>query len=175
MKLGLKRNEVKLIPHDEEWAVEFLRIQKQIKKALNMDEAAIQHIGSAAIKEINAKPVIDILLGVENINQVEAETFKALQKIGFYRLKVERENEVVLAKFTDNTFLEKTHYIHMTDINEEKWRNLLYFRDALNRNVQLRQEYERLKLALMEKKGMEIIKYTDEKESFVNKVLFTKE
>ncbi|WP_179134495.1 GrpB family protein [Oceanobacillus timonensis] len=174
MHLGLKRNEVKLVPHDEEWSAEFVCIQEQIKNVLNVDEETIQHIGSTAIQDISAKPVIDILLGVENIHQVEAKTFKGLQTIGFYRLKVERENEIILAKFTDGTFLEKTHYIHMTDINGVKWRNLLYFRDALNADAPLRREYEHLKQALMTKKGMEIIKYTDEKESFVNKVLSMK-
>lgn len=171
MRLGLKRDEVKLVPHDEAWTMEFLSVQKQVQDALGIDGEAVQHIGSTAIKEIKAKPIIDILLGVENISQVEAETFQVLQAIGFYRLKVEREQEIVLARFTDNTFLEKTHYIHMTDINGEKWRKLLYFRDALNADASLRQEYERLKRALAEKKGMEIIKYTNEKESFVKKVL----
>ena len=77
--------------------------------------------------------------------------FKSLQEISFYRLRVELENEIVLAKFDNNeTFDIKTHIIHMIDYEGEKWNDLISFRDKLNASVELRKEYEELKVSFIQ-------------------------
>ena len=81
-----------------------------------------------------AKPIIDILVGIDDISKVDKAIFKQLQSIGFLRLRVERPGEIVLAKFTDETYEVKTHFIHMVDFEEELWCNQLFFRDYLNSN-----------------------------------------
>ena len=60
-------------------------------------------------------------MGVDDINSVDKEFFQGLKKAGFLRLRVERPNEIVLAKFTDDTYEEKTHFIHLVDYNKGLW------------------------------------------------------
>lgn len=43
----------------------FIQEQERIRVTLRVDSTAIQHIGSTAISDIYAKPIIDIMIGVE--------------------------------------------------------------------------------------------------------------
>lgn len=170
MRLGLKRNEVRLVPHDHQWQDEFKEVKKVLVRQTSLTENQIQHIGSTAIKEIKAKPIVDLLVGIPSIDIALAKLETELRATGFYRLKVKRPNEIVFAKFTDQTFEIKTHYIHLVKINGELWHDLIFFRDYLNKNAQARSEYEQIKLAYIKETSEGIEDYTNSKESFVKKV-----
>ncbi|MBO1912049.1 GrpB family protein, partial [Microvirga sp. 3-52] len=116
MILGLGKGEIKLVEPQVGWEDEFLKTQQEIHKATSIDVNRIEHIGSTSIKGIKAKPMIDVAIGVDDINNIPSHIFKSLQEISFYRLRVVLENEIVLAKFDNNeTFDVKTHIIHMVD------------------------------------------------------------
>lgn len=83
MDLGLAKNEVRLLPYSTEWKKEFKRVKTEIMTATGFEEKRIEHIGSTAIYNLPAKPVIDLLVGVDNIKNVDKSLFKELQKIGF--------------------------------------------------------------------------------------------
>jgi len=167
MELGLKRNEVRLVEHSQEWKNNFLEVKQEIINATGISENRIEHIGSTAIKGISAKPIIDIAIGVDDLKNVEKAIFQGLKEIGFLRLRVERPNEIVLAKFTDKTFDKKTHYIHLVEYEGGLWKNLLFFRDYLNANQAVREAYEQLKKTFLEESSGGINEYTDYKEEFV--------
>lgn len=141
MKLGLTKDEVKLVPYDNEWENEFLRVKKEIIKHTNLNDTSIQHIGSTSIVGILAKPILDMVVGVDDINDVEKKIISGLKKEGFLRLAVERPAEIIFAKFVDDTYQVKTHYIHLVDYNKKLWNNLIFFRDYLNSNEAERNEY----------------------------------
>ena len=65
---------------------------------------------------------------------------------------MERPGEIVLAKFTDETYEVKTHFIHMVDFEKELWRNQLFFRDYLNSNEKAREEYMNIKSTVQNKR-----------------------
>lgn len=173
MELGLEKNEVKLFPYTAEWKKEFNRVKQQIIVVTGLGENRIQHIGSTAITNMPAKPIIDILVGVDDIAKVDRSLFKALQKIGFLRLRVERPGEIVLAKFTDDTYEVKTHFIHMVEFENELWKNQLFFHNYLNSNAKARDEYRMIKVNSAKLKDININLYTDLKEPFV-KSIFSK-
>ena len=176
MILGLKRDEIKIVEPQEGWQEEFQNTQKEIHEITGIAINRIEHIGSTSIRGIKAKPIIDFAVGVDDINNVPSHIFKSLQEISFYRLRVELENEIVLAKFDNNeTFDIKTHIIHMVDYKGEKWNDLISFRDKLNSSVELRREYEELKVNYIENETGKMDDYTNYKESFILKVLQKKE
>lgn len=170
MILGLKKNEVKLVPYDNEWKNEFIRVRSVIIEHTNIQCDRIQHIGSTSIEGIQAKPVIDILMGVDNINNISDSFLKAMRKADFYRLRVERPAEIVFAKFTDDAFEIKTHIVHLVNYQEEKWCDLLFFKDYLNENEGVKREYEKLKLNFLNSNLQGIDEYTSYKEQFVQSV-----
>jgi GrpB-like predicted nucleotidyltransferase (UPF0157 family) len=83
LKLGLTKDEVKLVPYDNEWENEFLRVKKEIIKHTNLNDASIQHIGSTSIVGIMAKPILDMVVGVDDINDVDKKIIMRLLKIIF--------------------------------------------------------------------------------------------
>ncbi|WP_277584387.1 GrpB family protein [Psychrobacillus antarcticus] len=173
MEIGLAKNEVKLYAYTEEWQNEFRKVKQQIMDVTGLEAERIQHIGSTAIKDMPAKPIIDLLVGVDDLAKIEKTLFKELQNIGFLRLRVERADEIVLAMFTDDTYEVKTHFIHMVDFDKELWRNQLFFRDYLNSNVEAREEYRKIKTTSAKQEDININTYTDLKEPFV-KSIFTR-
>lgn len=170
MKLGLKNNEVVIVPYDKEWKGEFNKTKTQIMQYTNLKPEQIEHIGSTSIEGIRAKPIIDILIGVENLTTLDKPFFKNLQQAGFYKLKVERPNEIVCAKFTDETFEIKTHFIHIVELEKEKWNQMLFFRDYLNANQDMKEQYENLKESFFNTGLKGINSYTDYKEKFVQTI-----
>ncbi len=104
----------------------------------------IEHIGSTAIKNIVVKPILDLVVGVDEIENVDKSFFRGLKEAGFLKLKVERPNEIVIAKFTDDTLEEKTHFIYLVEYNNELWKNLIFFSNYLNSNETAREHYREL-------------------------------
>lgn len=170
MELGTERNKVRLVEYDSAWADEFNKVKENLLERTSLTDHQIDHIGSTAIKEMKAKPIIDILAGIESVASDTSQLEKELRACGFYRLRVERPNEIVFAKFTDKTFEIRTHYIHLTDLNSDLWHNLIFFRDYLNSHEVARKEYERIKLNFVSSNRDGIEEYTNIKESFVKDI-----
>ena len=80
--LGLDRKSVGLVPHRKEWKTLFEREKKLLRSALGDYARAIEHIGSTAIPDIFAKPIIDILVGVNDLSGVE-KYLPRLAQIGY--------------------------------------------------------------------------------------------
>lgn len=170
MELGLKKNEVRLVPFSELWQSEFIRVKQEIIKHTNINEHCIEHIGSTAILNMMAKPILDIVIAVEDINKLDEFLLGGLKEAGFLRLRVERPNEIVFAKFTDHTYEVKTHYIHLVQKEGELWNNLIFFRDYLNLHQDAREDYQQIKLSFVQTRDRGIEEYTNLKEKFVKSI-----
>ncbi|WP_226675258.1 GrpB family protein [Mesobacillus jeotgali] len=170
MRLGLKKDEVRLDAYNPEWRNEFDRVKNAIIENTNIADHRIEHIGSTAIIGMDAKPIIDILVGVDDISNFDERIVSGLKNIGFLRLKVQRPGEIVFARFTDEAYTVKTHFIHLAAYQKEFWNNLVFFRDYLNSNEDARLEYLKVKKAYLKMSSTGINDYTDHKEEFVKKI-----
>ncbi|WJT10493.1 GrpB family protein [Vibrio harveyi] len=171
MKLGLANHKVDVVKHDPAWRQEFARSRSELALVTEIPPTQIEHIGSTAILDMPAKPIIDIVLGIEHFPHVSPKLIDALKSVGFLRLKVEKQDEIVFAKFTDDSYQVKTHYLHLTQYQGQLWRDWIQFRDRLNGNAELRSEYLALKFSLVKQDEITIEKYTDAKTSLVRKVI----
>lgn len=170
MQLGLLRDEVRFVEYSSEWKKEFFKVKQEILTFTSIPESRIEHIGSTAIKEMLAKPILDIVIGVDNLTSVSENLFQGFKQAGFLRLRVQRPNEIILAKFTDETYQVKTHYVHLVEYNQDLWNNLIFFRDYLNTNETARNHYKEIKLKFIEEINSGIVEYTDYKEWFVKEI-----
>ncbi len=170
MNLGLKNNEVRLVEYSPKWKDEFERSKNLILDHTHIPENRIEHIGSTSIIGMLAKPIIDIVIGVDDLEKVDKTLFKELEKAGFFRLKVNRPNEIVLAKFLDESYKVKTHFIHLVEYKKDLWHNLIFFRDYLNSNKEAREKYLDIKKKYVSKSSTGIIDYTNYKENFVKEI-----
>lgn len=81
-----------------------------------------------------------------------------------------RPNEIVLAKFLDESYKVKTHFIHLVEYKKDLWHNLIFFRDYLNSNKEAREKYLDIKKKYVSKSSTGIIDYTNYKENFVKEI-----
>lgn len=80
MNLGLKNNEVRLVEYSPKWRDEFERSKNLILDHTHIPENRIEHIGSTSIIGMSAKPIIDIVIGVDDLEKVDKTLFKDFVK-----------------------------------------------------------------------------------------------
>ncbi len=167
--IGLKRGTVKLLYHDTRWDHFAAETISRIKGIFGKSAVDVQHVGSTAVKSIKAKPIVDIAVGVKDLNY--AKRFIALMEKNNYRYKdIGRDCELF---FSGGDFENDTRncHIHVVEIRSKEWANYITFRDYLNDNINIAKEYESLKLSLCEKFSEDRESYTAGKESFIKMAL----
>ena len=148
--IGLKRGTIKLCNHEKEWELEAQRTIFHLHKILGAVAMDIQHVGSTSIPTIKAKPIIDIVVVVDNFKDVltlEGE----LKKNGFYyRPNVKIKDQLLFAcgSYYDGTGDLQTHFIHVVLADSMEWINYINFRDYLNKKPRVAKAYEDLKISL---------------------------
>lgn len=142
---GMRKDELRLLPHDPAWKDDFLAEKNRIADVLGDPFVRIEHVGSTSIPTVYAKPILDIaiLCGEKGIEPV-VQTLLGLgymyrgqfdDEIGHYYAILDREN-VRLCQA--HIFTEAT----------ADWHAKLRFRDVLRQNVELAREYNDYKLGL---------------------------
>jgi GrpB-like predicted nucleotidyltransferase (UPF0157 family) len=167
LELGLHRNKVKLLPHNSNWNNLFIQEKNNIEKVLG-DEFTIEHIGSTAVPNIHAKPIIGILVGCEKeIDQ--KNIIKKLARIGYkiHKKEAEAEPTFFIKALGENSFF----HLHLTVKNSLQWSQALGFRDCLIKNPDLAKEYEILKIELAKKYPNDRKSYKEGKQNFITNIL----
>lgn len=169
MSLGLKRGTVQLQPHDKQWENMATQTIEKLKSVLGKDAIDIQHIGSTAITTIKAKPIIDIVVGVDDFKRVMLHNEQLQQEGIFYRgSDVEHQLLYVMGNMENDT---RTHHIHIVKWNGSEWKNYIYFRDYLNANENVALQYQQLKEKLQSKYAADRVAYTNGKQEMINIIL----
>lgn len=81
--IGLKRGSVALYKHEKQWETEAQNTIERLKNILGDIIQDIQHVGSTSIQSIKAKPIIDIAVAVDDLNNV-LKFENELRENGFY-------------------------------------------------------------------------------------------
>ena len=164
--LGLENNLVRLIEYTPLWADLCREEEERIMAAVSHLIIDLQHIGSTAIPGIKAKPILDMMAGVAQLEK--ALLCKApLEAIGYdYIAHADIANDYVFGKG-----VARTHYLHVVEYGGAKWTNHLCFRNRLRNDPELAQAYEKLKEELSRKFGDSHAKYHDAKSKFISEVV----
>lgn len=158
---------VHLEPYNPVWKTIFERDADSIRSAISKYAINIQHVGSTSIEGLDAKPVIDIAIGVESFDCID-DIATLLQPLGYLRLRVRIHGKVVFARDTE---AGRTHYLHVETYNGDHWHDHLLFRDYLRAHPEALESYRQLKRDLAKEFGADVGSYTDRKKLFVDEVL----
>jgi GrpB-like predicted nucleotidyltransferase (UPF0157 family) len=165
-------DELAIVPYDPAWPRLFEVERALLERVLApWSESGIHHVGSTAIPGIAAKPIIDIIAGVRDLEEARA-AFAPLRQHSYHHAP----HRPSIAHHFDKPMLRslpQTYALHLTEPGSDLWRERLAFRDALRGDPELVAEYEALKLRLAEEHGTDIAAYTSGKRSFVADVLAT--
>ncbi|MBV8477156.1 MAG: GrpB family protein [Acidobacteria bacterium] len=174
----LKENIV-IAPYDARWPEMFRQEVAHLRAVLPAELVGrIEHYGSTAVPGLAAKPVVDVLIEVTDLDATRTRIAPILASEGyeyFWRPTFGDDVPPWYAWFIkrDRPGGERTHHLHMiTTAPEfaEHWR-ALDFRDYLCRHVEVAREYEALKYRLAAEHTHERIAYTRAKSEFIAKVM----
>lgn len=164
---------VEVVPHNPEWQREFHKESQLILAAFHDNSTnsgdnplitAIHHIGSTSIPHIYAKPIIDILVEVTDIEGVDAYNpqmialgYEAMGEFGipgrrYFRKEI---NQV------------RTHHVHIFATGSKHVTRHLKFRDYMIAHPQQALAYSNLKRDLAQKFPHDIEAYMDGKNGFI--------
>ena len=167
--LGLKRGTVDLLPHNPLWEDIAAETIKLLKSLLNDVAVDIQHVGSTSIRNICAKPIIDIAVGVNMLDSIKPY-IELLKKNGIIFRK-EDVKEQLLFVIGDFEKEFRTHHIHVVEWNSIAWNNYINFRDYLNAFPEYAKEYDDLKKKLALEFADNRGNYTAGKQEFIDRIL----
>jgi GrpB-like predicted nucleotidyltransferase (UPF0157 family)/predicted kinase len=160
------REAVDLVPYDPTWIEQFEAERARIAVALGDLATAIHHVGSTAIPGLDAKPIIDTMVGVRHLDDA-ALCIGPLQALGYAFIDYPQN--------VDRRFFRKglprTHHLHIVAEGSQSLVDHLDFRDALRADPSLRQQYQELKHALARDHRNDRARYSELKGAFVHKVL----
>lgn len=127
----------------------------------------INHIGSTSVKGLIAKPIVDILLELQQGYDRKA-VMQILQNQGWLVMaENHRENTIDLNKgYTPEGFAERVYHLHVKPASD--WGEL-YFRDYLQEHPDVARAYGELKLSLKEKFTHDLDAYTNAKSDFIQR------
>lgn len=167
--LGLQRGTVRLEPYNPEWRELFETEKSALKEVLSDKFVAAEHVGSTAIPGMKAKPILDLMLAILDLENWEWVK-EPLAKVGYeFRRDFRKEQGHIL--FVKGPEENRTHYLKITELHSDFWNEHILFRDYLINNSQYREKYQDLKEKLFDEYAGNREPYTRDKEEFVRKII----
>ncbi len=162
--------ELVLSEYQPQWTANFSAAAAEVEAVFSAVPAFIEHIGSTSILGMCAKPVIDMLLGVECLSCVEPRV-PDLAKLG-YKYRPEYESEIPERRYFVRPagLLPRVH-LHVVEVGSRIWRQHLVLRDALRTEPSLAVQYAQLKRELAVSHSHDKAAYTKAKAPFIAQVL----
>lgn len=154
--------------YNPEWSKMFAK-EKQVLSAILPNPVRIEHIGSTSIEGLGAKPVIDIMIGLNDFSTVD--TLIPHIKSVAYNYVSEFESQMPYRRFfTKDSNGVRTHHIHMVEANTEFWHRHLAFRDYLRAHVVDKDAYYKLKKELFLLEWRDTSEYAQAKTFFIRNI-----
>jgi GrpB-like predicted nucleotidyltransferase (UPF0157 family) len=165
--MGLKVGIVKLEEYNPKWKDMYLEEKENLKDMFGDIALAIEHIGSTSIEGLSAKPIIDIAVGVKSLSDFDKVKEKFMKEP--YSVKEDSTvGEILVRKGNEDN---RTHFIHVMEIDSDRYIESILYRDYLRKHDWALKEYEDLKKDLSIKYQNDRKMYTASKNDFIKKII----
>ncbi len=166
--IGLKRGIVELKPYNPQWEELYNQESELISTTISDFLVDIQHIGSTAIPDIVSKPIIDIAVALDSLENIE-RIIAPLEKIGFiYRGEQGIPDRHLFVKGGEDF---RTHHLHVMNNTHYEWKKHIAFRDYLRTHPKEAKQYSDLKKSLEQQFKEDRESYTESKSEFIAGIL----
>jgi GrpB-like predicted nucleotidyltransferase (UPF0157 family) len=155
---------IRIAPYDPEWPARFDRERDLLHSVIGpWVVGEIHHVGSTAVPGLDAKPIIDILIGVEDLATSRA-CFEPLAELEYLYAPYLPEEMHWFCKPDPS---RRTHHLHLVPRHLPRYRDELAFRDHLRSNPEKARDYAELKYQLAKRFECDRGAYTDAKADFI--------
>jgi GrpB-like predicted nucleotidyltransferase (UPF0157 family) len=159
---------IRIVVYDARWPARFEREMLLLDDAIGpWIVGGIHHVGSTAVPNLDSKPIIDILVGVEDLT-VSCACFEPL--IGLEYLYAPYRSEE-MHWFCKPHPSRRTHHLRLVPADSSRFRDELTFRDRLRASPETAGEYAELKRELAGRFPRDREAYTNGKADFIRRVL----
>lgn len=154
---------VELVEYDPSWAERFEEERERLVGVFDGREVGIEHIGSTSVPGLCAKPIVDVLVGLGEL-ELRDEEVSAMAELGYEYLG---EHGLPGRLFFRKE--PRTHHVHVVEHGGEHWERQLTFRDTLRNDAEERRRYDEFKRSLAAE-GHPREVYTELKTPFIREV-----
>ncbi|MFR9806494.1 GrpB family protein [Pseudonocardia sp. RS010] len=156
---------VQLHDYDPAWPLRFQQRAAQLREMLGDRVRLLEHIGSTAVPGLAAKPIVDIVLGLDDPDD-EPAYLPDLQALG-YDLRVREPHHRCLRAGEPDEPVN----LHCYPPEHPEVRKYLLFRDRLRTDGDDRARYEATKRGLAGRQWPDVNYYAEAKQPVIDQIL----
>jgi len=160
---------VEIVDYDPRWPSLAAESISELMVALPGVFTRIEHFGSTSVPGLAAKPVIDLMAGVADLDELTDRLHEELPALGFRSVDAGMTGRLFFPK--DQNGL-RTHHLHVLPADSIPTRNEILLRDYLRRRPQDADRYGALKRAIAAELGdADSLEYTRRKTDLVQELV----
>jgi GrpB-like predicted nucleotidyltransferase (UPF0157 family) len=159
---------IQIVAYDPTWPSLYEAEAARLREVFGQEATAIHHIGSTAVPDLPAKPVIDIMVVIRDIRSI-ANFDPGMIGLG-YRVRGECLDDLgTPGRFYYSKDIDgvRTHQAHVMQIGHREIAEKLAFRDYLRAHPHEAAAYANLKRRLAATNTQGIVEYIQGKDAFV--------
>ena len=152
---GTELRRLEIVDYDPAWPAMFAEHRRRLREALKTAAVGIEHIGSTSVPGLAAKPIVDIVVAVEDIT-AEEDYLDPLLAAGYVLRVREPRHRMVRTP-------ERDVHVHLYEQGASEIDEYLLLRDHLRSDADDRARYEHTKRELLGRSWDDMNDYADAK------------
>ena len=149
--------------YNPNWPLMFQKEAQLLSDTLGDLIVKVHHIGSTSVPGLKAKPIIDIILEVSDLNLLDKQNAE-MEELGY---EAKGEYGIPRRRYFRKGGDRRTHHIHSFQTGDNNILRHVAFRDYLIAHPEIAAEYAQLKSAIAARCDNDMGRYCDEKDPFI--------
>ncbi len=158
-----------LVPYTPEWSQKFVKERRELLKEIEEENIRIEHIGSTSVEGMEARPIIDMMIGLGDFDKSIKKVKRVLKGNGYREMAnlLELNERCLFIKEDDNGI--RIFSALIVKINSRLWRKKLERKRVLASSESARTDYINFKKKSIEKSKGDLEEYFRMKEEYFSK------
>lgn len=163
----MNKRVIEVVAYNPRWQQLFSQEKLLLNLILGQELINIEHIGSTSVTGLAAKPIIDILVEVKNLDFIDTLNLE-FEKLGY---KPKGENGIEGRRYFQKGGASRSHHIHMFELNNSHAFNHRLFRDYLMTHSKVACDYAEIKRKAASQCNHDMSIYMSMKDKFIKSTL----
>lgn len=157
---------ISLEDYNPTWPMRFTKESDRLRQALGHLIIDIEHIGSTAVPGQRAKPIVDILVGVQTLSACR-QYLAVLKRLGYHDLgEAGVPGRIDFRKRVPDAF-----NVHLVEFGGLLWKDNLILRDYLRAYPEEADRYGKHKEEIIRSGATTLLRYSDLKQDFLSDLM----
>jgi GrpB-like predicted nucleotidyltransferase (UPF0157 family) len=159
---------VDVVPYDQSWPLAYARERAAVLELGGAEILELEHIGSTAVPGLWAKPIIDMMAAVADLNQEPVPVLRLAER-GYQLIDTGMRNRLFLRRRADGD--GQAYQLHIVERGTWDRRKERLMRDYLLAHPEAVAAYSDLKLQLADQHTEDSLAYTKAKTEFIQDLI----